>query len=110
MGTGEHMDVFISRGMVGRGSITKDWFKSTDRFEQEIGARVNRQDRQRTFADCNRVVQDARQTLTHRSFLTETPLAFLSLAPAGLRRMAGNCVPLHPSWMVRKLVEFRILI
>jgi hypothetical protein len=46
------MDAFISRGMVGRSSTTKDWFKSTDRFEQEIGARVNRQDRQLTFADC----------------------------------------------------------
>ncbi len=73
------MDVFSSRGMVGRGSTTKDWFKSTDRFEQEIGARVNRQDRQRTFADCNRVVQDARQTLTHLLIL------FLACGPAILK-------------------------
>lgn len=88
MGTGEHMDAFISRGMVGQGSTTKDWFKSTDRFEQEIGAKVDRQDRQKTFADCNRA-QDARLTLTHRSFSTETPLAFLSMAPSVLRRTRG---------------------
>lgn len=58
------MDAFISRGMVGQGSTTKDWFKSTDRFEQEIGAKVDRQDRQQTFADYVSV-QDARLTLTH---------------------------------------------
>ena len=62
------MDAFIPRGMVGQGSTTKDWFKSTDRFEQEIGAKVNRQDWQKTFADCF-VVQDARLTLTHPSHL-----------------------------------------
>ncbi len=61
------MDAFISRGMVGQGSTTKDWFKSTDRFEQEIGAEVNRLDGLKTFADCFRV-QDARLTLTYRSF------------------------------------------
>ncbi len=61
------MDAFISRRMVGQGSTTKDWFKSTGRFEQEIGAKVNRQDRQLTFADYVSV-QDAQLTLTHRSF------------------------------------------
>ena len=88
MGLGEHMDAFISRGMVGQGSITKDWFKSTDRFEQEIGARVDRLDGQKTFADCF-IVQDARLTLTHLLISTETPPAFLSLAPSVLRRTRG---------------------
>ncbi len=72
MGTGEHMDAFISRGMVGQGSTTKDWFKSTDRFEQEIGAKVDRQDRQLTFASCFKV-QDARLTLTHSLILFAEP-------------------------------------
>ena len=89
------MDAFISRGIVGQGSTTKDWFKSTGRFEQEIGAKVNRQDRQLTFADYVSV-QDAQLTLTHCSFSTETPLAFLSLAPSALRRMRGDCVPFEP--------------
>jgi hypothetical protein len=64
MGTGEHMDAFTSRGMVGQSSTTKDWFKSKDRFEQEIGAKVNRQDRQQTFAVICKA-QDVRLTLTH---------------------------------------------
>jgi hypothetical protein len=92
MGTGEHMDAFISRGMVGQSSTTKDWFKSKDRFEQEIGAKVNRQDRQLTFAVLYRA-QDARLTLTHRSFCIETASRFLSLAPAALRRMRRGCAP-----------------
>ena len=85
MGTGEHMDAFISRGMVGQGSTTKDWFKSTDRFEQEIGAEVNRQDRQLTFADC---FKSAGCTTDSDSpfFFTETALQFLSLVPSALGR------------------------
>lgn len=82
MGTGEHMDAFISRGMVGQSSTTKDWFKSKDRFEQEIGAKVNRQDRLKTFAVICKV-QDARLTLTHPSFL---PKLLRSFFPWRLRR------------------------
>ncbi len=107
MGTGEHMDAFISRGMVGQGSTTKDWFKSTDRFEQEIGAKVDRQDRQLTFASCNKA-QDARLTLTHPSYFTETASRFLSLAPAVLRRMRGALPLRFPAELLRLTVIFAL--
>jgi hypothetical protein len=81
------MDAFISRGMVGQGSTTKDWFKSTDRFEQEIGAKVNRQDRQLTFADCFKSAGCTTDSDSpSHSFFTETALQFLSLVPSALRR------------------------
>jgi len=88
------MDAFISRGMVGQSSTTKDWFKSKDRFEQEIGAKVNRQDRQLTFAVFCKA-QDVRLTLTHLLILPKLLRSFFPWRLSALRRTRRDFVPIE---------------